>query len=134
MLRFFKYTSLQWYAIPPSSNSTRFVTSLYSVGVSLFPDGVTSISLLIRPDFASVIFTGLLVPINKKQLNRLAYVDLNFSLTVISSCETRLFNLVLSSIRDKSPSCCIATSGFDLNASSAKSFEEEPRAFASNTE
>ena len=51
----------------------------------LLPEGVTSIKRRIRPDFASVIFTGLFVPINKKHLNLFEYVDLNFSLTVISS-------------------------------------------------
>ena len=91
-------------------------------------------SLRIRPDLPSVIFTGLFVPINKKHLNLFAYVDLNFSFTVISSCDTRLFSLVLSSILDKSPSCCIATSGFVLNASSANELLDEPNALASNTE
>ena len=43
----------------------------YSFGLNLFPDGDTSIKRLIKPDFASVILTGLFVPIYKKQLNRL---------------------------------------------------------------
>ena len=89
----------------PNSKSTCFTIVLYSLGLSLFPDGETSINLRINPDFASVILTGLLVPMNKKQLNLLEYLDLNFSFTVINSWETKLFNLVLSSILDKSPSC-----------------------------
>ena len=101
---------------------------------NLFPDGDTSMSLLRRPDLPSVIFTGLFVPMNRKHLKRLEYVDLNFSLTVMSSCDTRLFSRVLSSILDKSPSCCIATRGFDLNASRAKELLDDPSAFASNTE
>ena len=69
---------------------------LYSLGPNLFPEGDTSTNRRIRPDFASVIFTGLFVPMNTKHLQRFEYVALNFSFTVISSCDTRLFNLVLS--------------------------------------
>ena len=54
----------------PSSNDIRFMVARYSFGLNLFPDGDTSIKRLIKPDFASVIFTGLFVPIYKKQLKR----------------------------------------------------------------
>ena len=68
-----------------SVTDDRATRVLYSFNSSLLPVGETSISLRINPDLASVIFTGLFVPINKKHLNLLEYVDLNFSLTVISS-------------------------------------------------
>ena len=97
----------------------------------LDPDSVVHDEFLLS---ASVILTGLFVPMNRKHLNRLEYVDLNFSLIVISSWDTRLFNRVLSSMCDKSPSCCMATNGFDLNASKAKELLDDPKAFASKTE
>ena len=56
-------------AIAPSSNAICFVTTLYSFGDSFSPEGDTSISRRSRPDFASVIFTGLLVPIKRNALN-----------------------------------------------------------------
>ena len=62
------------------------INSLYFVsGVILFPVGRTSISLRMIPDFASVIFTGLFVPMNRKVLNFMKYNDLCFSFTVIVS-------------------------------------------------
>ena len=44
------------------------------------------------------------------------------------------FNLVLSSILDKSPSCCIPTIGLSLKAAVENWLLEPVRAFASNTE
>ena len=80
---------------------------------------------------ASVIFTGRLVPKNKKHLKLFSYSPLNFSLTLIRSWDTRLFRRVLSSIRLKSPSCSMATSGFFLKGSSANALLLWPSALES---
>ena len=86
----------------------------------------------ITPDLESVIFTGLFVPMNRNAPDFAEYVDLNFSLTTMFSCETRLFSLVLSSMRLRSPSCWIATSGFSRKLSRANWLFDPVRAFESN--
>ena len=105
---------------------------LYLLCGTLSPVGFTSISRLSNPDFASVIFTGLLVPININESKVALYLLLNFSLTTILSCETILFNFVLSAILLKSPSCCMAISGLLLKSSSANSLFVDANDFALN--
>ena len=104
-------------AILPNSNDIPFTCAMYSLLVRVLPVGCTSINLRMRPDFASVILTGLFVPSIRNVWNRILYIFLYFSLTIISSPETRLLSTELSSILLRSPSCCIATRGLLANAS-----------------
>ena len=62
-------------------------------------------SRLMIPDLASVILTGVLVPIIRKLLNSISYCLVNFSLTTTFSWDMIEFSFVLSSILLKSPSC-----------------------------
>ena len=57
--------------MPPSSKGICLVSVRYSAGGTLSPVGVTSINRRMMPDLASVIFTGLLVPMIRNALNRL---------------------------------------------------------------
>ena len=84
------------------------------------------------PDLASVMLTGLLVPMNMNVLNLAVYWVFRFSLTTISSWDTIEFSFVLSSILLRSPSCCMDTRGLSRNISKAKELLKEARALASN--
>ena len=69
-----------------------------------------------------------------KHLNWLEYWLRNFSFTSMVSWDTSEFSRVLSSMRERSPSCWIAISGFDLNASSANALDDDPSTLESNTD
>ena len=57
--------SIQRLQIAPSSNLICLFKKSYLFLGNKFPLGTISITRLIKPDFASVICTGLFVPINK---------------------------------------------------------------------
>ena len=80
---------------------------------------------------ALVIRTGLLLDRIRKDLKALVYMPLNFSFTVILSWLTRLFSLVLSSMRLRLPSCWMAISGLFLKLSRLNALFALPRALLS---
>src|SRR5574344_1712472 len=122
---------MQWDAILPNSKGMALISWKYRSTCMRLPVGCTSMRRRMMPDFASVIRTGLLVPMNRNDFGVMEYVDLNFSLMVTFSWATTLLSLVLSSILDRSPSCWIATRGLLAIEARANEFVFSPMAFAS---
>src|SRR5574344_1867102 len=68
---------------------------------------------------------------NRKALNFALYFGLNFSFISMYSCETIELSFVLSSIRLKSPSYCMAINVLDLKYYKANSLFEDAKDLAS---